>query len=132
MFRAGLAADACARFEQAEELFAEASELTSDHELRADAVARRSYLVFNRGDFDAAIELANSEAAISSLHVLCDHSNDDIIDIVTAYIPQKPWWQTERKRTNSVRALMRGPCTECGGSLLTRSGKPDRNPGMSR
>jgi len=62
LFRAGLAADACARFEQAEELFAEASELTSDHELRADAVARRSYLVFNRGDFEAAIELANSEA----------------------------------------------------------------------
>jgi DNA-binding CsgD family transcriptional regulator len=62
LFRAGLAADACARFEQAEEFFAEASELTSDHELRADAVARRSYLVFNRGDFDAAIELANSEA----------------------------------------------------------------------
>jgi DNA-binding CsgD family transcriptional regulator len=62
LFRAGLAADACARFEQAEELFAEASELTSDAELRADAVARRSYLVFNRGDFEAAIELANSEA----------------------------------------------------------------------
>ena len=62
LFRAGLAADACARFEQAEELFAEASELTSDHELRADAVARRSYLVFNRGDFEAAIELANREA----------------------------------------------------------------------
>jgi DNA-binding CsgD family transcriptional regulator len=30
--------------------------------MRADAVARRSYLVFNRGDFDAAIELANGEA----------------------------------------------------------------------
>jgi DNA-binding CsgD family transcriptional regulator len=62
LFRAGLAADACARFDQAEELFAEASALTSDAELRADAVARRSYLVFDRGDFEAAIELANSEA----------------------------------------------------------------------
>jgi DNA-binding CsgD family transcriptional regulator len=62
LFRAALAADACARFEQAEELFAEASELTSDGELRADAVSRRSYLVFNRGDFEAAIELANGEA----------------------------------------------------------------------
>jgi DNA-binding CsgD family transcriptional regulator len=62
LFRAGLAADACARFEQAEGLFAEASALTSDAELRADAVARRSYLVFNRGDFEAAIELTNGEA----------------------------------------------------------------------
>jgi DNA-binding CsgD family transcriptional regulator len=62
LFRAGLAADACARFEQAEELLAEASELTGDDELRADAVARRSYLVFNRGDFEAAIELAHDEA----------------------------------------------------------------------
>jgi Domain of unknown function (DUF4258) len=32
------------------------------------------------------------------LHVLCDHSNKDSVDIVTAYIPQKPWWQTETKR----------------------------------
>jgi DNA-binding CsgD family transcriptional regulator len=62
LFRAGLAADACARFEPAEVLFAEAGELTSDAELRADAVARRSYLVFNRGDFDAAIELTTHEA----------------------------------------------------------------------
>ena len=62
LFRAGLAADACARFEPAEVLFAEAGELTSDAELRTDAVARRSYLVFNRGDFDAAIELTTHEA----------------------------------------------------------------------
>ncbi len=32
------------------------------------------------------------------LHVLCDHSNKDAVDIVTAYIPQKPWWRTETKR----------------------------------
>ena len=33
-----------------------------------------------------------------ALHVLCDHSNKDAVDIVTAYIPQKPWWLTETKR----------------------------------
>ena len=32
------------------------------------------------------------------LHVLCDHSNNNAVDIVTAYIPQKPWWETEAKR----------------------------------
>ncbi|PYR66936.1 MAG: hypothetical protein DMG20_12075 [Acidobacteria bacterium] len=32
------------------------------------------------------------------LHVLCDHSNKDAVDIVTPYIPQKPWWRTETKR----------------------------------
>ena len=38
------------------------------------------------------------ESVVSPLHVLCDYSNDEIVDIVTAYIPQKPWWQTETKR----------------------------------
>jgi hypothetical protein len=41
---------------------------------------------------------ASGESALIPLHVLCDYSNDDIVDIVTAYIPQKPWWQTETKR----------------------------------
>lgn len=32
------------------------------------------------------------------LHVICDYSNNKIIDIVTAYIPQKPWWITPTQR----------------------------------
>ncbi len=32
------------------------------------------------------------------LHAVCDYSNDDVVDIVTAYIPQKPWWKTPTKR----------------------------------
>ena len=28
------------------------------------------------------------------IHLACDYSRDDRIDIVTAYIPQKPWWLT--------------------------------------
>ncbi len=40
----------------------------------------------------------SGESAVSPLHVLCDYSSDEIVDIVTAYIPQKPWWQTETKR----------------------------------
>ena len=42
--------------------------------------------------------LEPSGLSVSALHVLCDHSNNNAIDIVTAYIPQKPWWQTETKR----------------------------------
>lgn len=32
------------------------------------------------------------------LHVVCDYSRDELVDIVTAYIPQKPWWTTSTKR----------------------------------
>ncbi len=29
---------------------------------------------------------------ISPLHLLCDLSKPNVVDIVTAYIPQRPWW----------------------------------------
>ena len=34
----------------------------------------------------------------SPLHVVCDYSNDEVVDIVTAYIPPKPWWETPSRR----------------------------------
>ncbi len=34
----------------------------------------------------------------SPLHVVCDYSNKNIIDIVTAYVPQMPWWISPTKR----------------------------------
>ena len=34
----------------------------------------------------------------SPIHVVCDYSNRKLIDIVTAYIPQKPWWMSPTKR----------------------------------
>lgn len=34
----------------------------------------------------------------SALHVVCDYSKPDLVDIVTAYIPQKPWWVSPSKR----------------------------------
>ena len=39
-----------------------------------------------------------TEKTTSPLHVICDYTNSDIIDIVTAYIPQKPWWTSPIKR----------------------------------
>jgi len=62
LFGAGLSAEAAGQLEWAEQLVAEAAELTPDRELRADAVARRSYLLFDRGEFDRALELATAEA----------------------------------------------------------------------
>jgi Domain of unknown function (DUF4258) len=34
----------------------------------------------------------------SPLHVICDYSNAAVVDIITAYIPQKPWWRTPTRR----------------------------------
>jgi DNA-binding CsgD family transcriptional regulator len=62
LFGAGLAAESAGRLERAEQLLAEAAELATDAELHADAVARRSYLLFDRGEFERALEVASAEA----------------------------------------------------------------------
>ncbi|MCC6545476.1 MAG: DUF4258 domain-containing protein [Nitrospirae bacterium] len=43
-----------------------------------------------------------SETTISPLHVICDYSMSDFVDIVTAYIPQKPWWISPTKRGKKI------------------------------
>lgn len=35
----------------------------------------------------------------SPLHLLCDLSKQDVVDIVTAYIPQRPWWAGPTRRS---------------------------------
>ena len=32
------------------------------------------------------------------LHIVCDYSDASVLDIVTAYVPEKPWWSTPTKR----------------------------------
>ncbi len=32
------------------------------------------------------------------IHVVCDYSNSRVLDIVTAYLPQRPWWVRPSKR----------------------------------
>ena len=61
-FEASLAAEAAGWLEQAETMLSDEAELTEDPELRAQAVARRSYLLFDRGEFDRAYALAVGEA----------------------------------------------------------------------
>jgi hypothetical protein len=34
----------------------------------------------------------------SPLHILCDLSKPNVVDIVTAYIPQRPWWINPTRR----------------------------------
>ncbi|HET7556192.1 MAG TPA: LuxR family transcriptional regulator [Gaiellaceae bacterium] len=59
---AAAAAEAAGHAIRAERLLAEAAELSGDAVLRADAAARRSYLLFDRGDFDAALRIATEAA----------------------------------------------------------------------
>jgi DNA-binding CsgD family transcriptional regulator len=61
LLEAALSAEAAGQLERAEQLVAEAAEQTSDMELRADALARRSYLLFDRGELGRALELATAE-----------------------------------------------------------------------
>ncbi len=39
-----------------------------------------------------------SSSTRSPLHVVCDVSHPEIVDIVTAYIPQRPWWISPTQR----------------------------------
>jgi hypothetical protein len=39
-----------------------------------------------------------TKRASSPLHVLCDVSVAEMVDVVTAYIPQRPWWESPTQR----------------------------------
>ena len=39
-----------------------------------------------------------TQRARSPLHVVCDVSNEEVVDVVTAYIPTRPWWINETHR----------------------------------
>lgn|SRR5574341_34987 len=42
-----------------------------------------------------------SDKVRAPLHIVIEYSSVDEIDIVTAYIPQKPWWVTPWQRGRS-------------------------------
>jgi DNA-binding CsgD family transcriptional regulator len=62
LLQAALAAEAAGWLEYAEQAAGEAAELADDYALRARAVTRRSYLLFDRGEFDRAYSVAVDEA----------------------------------------------------------------------
>jgi hypothetical protein len=39
-----------------------------------------------------------TRTTISPLHILCDLSKPNMVDLVTAYIPQRPWWISPIRR----------------------------------
>ena len=39
-----------------------------------------------------------TQTTTSPLHILCDLSKSTVVDIVTAYIPQRPWWISPTRR----------------------------------
>ncbi|MCI0488158.1 MAG: DUF4258 domain-containing protein [Blastocatellia bacterium] len=43
-----------------------------------------------------------SEKTKSPLHIVCDYSKEELVDIITAYIPQKPWWVTPTRRGRTL------------------------------
>ena len=62
MLNAAEAAEACGWFEHAEVLLDDVTRLTQNPAIRAPAVARRSYLLADRGEFDRAYALSVDEA----------------------------------------------------------------------
>ncbi|HEY0544135.1 MAG TPA: DUF4258 domain-containing protein [Pyrinomonadaceae bacterium] len=51
-------------------------------------------LIYGSFEIDTKIQL--------SLHVVCDYSYQGIVDIITAYVPQKPWWITPTRRGKTL------------------------------
>lgn len=43
-----------------------------------------------------------NDKVMSPIHMVCDYSNRKLIDIVTAYIPQRPWWISPVRRGESL------------------------------
>ena len=43
-----------------------------------------------------------SKGVHSPLHVVCDYRMEGVVDFVTAYVPQRPWWITPTRRGGST------------------------------
>ena len=66
-----------------------------------EAVAGKSKILENYPDESRCLILGQfslSEGLRSPLHVVCDYSHVMLVDIVTAYIPQRPWWVSPTRR----------------------------------
>ena len=67
-----------------------------------EAIGHKSRILEDYPDEKRCLILGSfhfTEGVTSPLHIVCDYSNERLIDIVTSYLPQKPWWQTPTKRT---------------------------------
>jgi hypothetical protein len=66
-----------------------------------EAVIGKSKIIENYPDDCRCLILGSfpfTRTATSPLHIVCDYSRSDMVDVVTAYIPQRPWWVSPTKR----------------------------------
>ncbi len=66
-----------------------------------EAISKNGRIIENYPDDSRCLILGSfhfTKTATSPLHVVCDYLISDLVDIVTAYIPQKPRWISPRKR----------------------------------
>jgi hypothetical protein len=66
-----------------------------------DAVAGKSRIIEDYPNELRCLILGRflvSEKEPVLLHIVCDYSNEKLLDVVTAYIPRKPWWVTPARR----------------------------------
>jgi hypothetical protein len=69
-----------------------------------NAISGRSRILENYEDDNRCLILGTfyfAERTKCHLHIVCDYSDDTVVDIITAYIPQKPWWKTPTQRKKS-------------------------------
>ena len=72
-----------------------------DEENLLEAVAARARILEDYPNEGRCLILgyfAAGEKSRDPLHVVCDYSSPKLVDIVTAYVPQKPGWITPGKR----------------------------------
>jgi hypothetical protein len=70
-----------------------------------EAVIGRSKILENYPDESRCLIFGSfhiSGKVRSPLHIVCEYSNEELVDIITAYIPQEPWWVTPTKRGRTV------------------------------
>jgi hypothetical protein len=66
-----------------------------------EAISKNGRIIENYPDDCRCLILGSfhfTKTATSPLHVVCDYSISNLVDILTAYIPQKPWWISPTKR----------------------------------
>ncbi len=66
-----------------------------------EAITGRSRIIEHYPEEERCLILgyfAMTESTRLPLHLICDYSQEGVVDIVTAYIPQKPWWTTPTLR----------------------------------
>ena len=66
-----------------------------------DAITEKSALLENYPEESRCLLLGQfvvGQGVLSPLHIVCDYQTEGVVDIVTAYIPQRPWWITPTRR----------------------------------